>query len=393
MEKQQKKENFKFILECISLVVGTALKLVLLNIIMSALCMTIYSLPSNLNADGLKKGANERATTTELTGATQLSDFNTWTYNNLGGATVYSPYCIRIYSDGGSSWSYLWTTITFKANSYVNYNFHVKAENSDLRTGIRIYNPSTGTDYVNKTTTLSGSKTYQGTLKITTAETIRFDLRRNWYGTGYKGGCVWSMSMTYSDYNDGYNAGYNSGLNDGYEQGFEEGQDDVKWNPNNYDLYTQEQYNQNYENGKNAGYDLGYLDGHADGEEFGYNEGYTEGKDEGYDLGYDAGWDSGVDDGYDAGYQTGKNQGYLEGKDEGYTEGYQTGHDEGYTEGHDEGYQDGQDDLSGLGWFKYAMQVAQSFFDLELIPNISLGAIFGGLLILFLVVWILSWFK
>ena len=50
-------------------------------------------------------------------------------------------------------------------------------------------------------------------------------------------------------YNDGYTAGQQSSSN--YQDGFNTGKNDVVNNPNNYDLYTQQQYQQNYDNGVN----------------------------------------------------------------------------------------------------------------------------------------------
>lgn len=346
--------------------------------------LSISELPSQNNS----KNAQKRyAIMSEELGATQLTDFNTWTRNNLGGVTVYSPYCIRIYSDGGATWSYLWTTITFNARSIVNYNFHVTAENSNLRTGIRIYNPSTNTDYVNITETLTSPKTYQGSLIFQNAETIRFDLRRNYYGTGYSGGCVWSVSLAYSDYNTGYTDGYDEGFDFGLDNGYNEGVDAVLNSPDDYDLYTEIQYDANYDNGVDAvisnpnsydlytqtQYDKNFQDGYDDG----YVDGYNEGDADGYDVGFD--------------------DGYSQGESAGFTEGVQKGYETGYVDGEDDGYYNGfeaaKSQITGLVWVEETLKATQRFLDLSFFPGITLGHLVGGILIVELVIWFIRWWR
>ena len=46
---------------------------------------------------------------------------------------------------------------------------------------------------------------------------------------------------------------YDNHYNEGYNNGRTQGRNDVKNNPNGYGLYTQQQYDQNYTNGYNAG--------------------------------------------------------------------------------------------------------------------------------------------
>ena len=50
---------------------------------------------------------------------------------------------------------------------------------------------------------------------------------------------------------------YNNHYNEGYNNGRTQGQNDVKGNPNGYGLYTQQQYDQNYTNGYSAGVSAG----------------------------------------------------------------------------------------------------------------------------------------
>lgn len=73
-------------------------------------------------------------------------------------------------------------------------------------------------------------------------------------------------------YSDGETSGYNSGYNTGYNNGYSSGVNNVTSNPNEYNLYTYNQYQGNYTSGYNAG------------EENGYNRGYLDGLDDGADT-------------------------------------------------------------------------------------------------------------
>ena len=54
-----------------------------------------------------------------------------------------------------------------------------------------------------------------------------------------------------------YDGRYSTGYSIGYNEGRTQGQNDVKGNPNNYGLYSKNQYDQNYNNGYNAGFSAG----------------------------------------------------------------------------------------------------------------------------------------
>lgn len=69
-----------------------------------------------------------------------------------------------------------------------------------------------------------------------------------------------------------YEEGYADGYEQGYNNGYSSGVNNVTSNPNDYNLYTYNQYQGNYTNGYNAG------------EEDGYNRGYLDGLDDGSDT-------------------------------------------------------------------------------------------------------------
>lgn len=69
-----------------------------------------------------------------------------------------------------------------------------------------------------------------------------------------------------------YEEGYADGYQQGYDNGYSSGVNNVTSNPNDYKLYTYNQYQGNYTNGYNAG------------EEDGYNRGYLDGLDDGSDT-------------------------------------------------------------------------------------------------------------
>lgn len=95
-----------------------------------------------------------------------------------------------------------------------------------------------------------------------------------------------------------------------------------------------------------------------------------------YVDGYDYGYDTGYNDGYDDGYLEAYDLGY----DEGYDLGYDEGNDLGYDKGYDYGYQKGIDVASDNTFYGIIAQVFTglgSFLAIELLPNITFGAIFA----------------
>lgn len=135
------------------------------------------------------------------------------------------------------------------------------------------------------------------------------------YNTGY-----------YEGLNTGFTNGQNSVLNhphdydlytqeefeDEYDRGYQIGQDDILVDPNEYDLYNQQQYDNNYNVGYNAGETQGYIDGYNGGFEIGINTVVTDPND--YDL-Y-------TSDQYHNNYLTGYRVGFSEGKTDGLTTTY-----------------------------------------------------------------------
>ena len=123
--------------------------------------------------------------------------------------------------------------------------------------------------------------------------------------------------------------------------------------------------NYSFSNGYNEGYEDGFTDG--------YNEGIEEGIYEGernvinnpheYDL-YDS---NDIDREYDLGYDSGYNVGYNDGRLE--------------------------EIPIGLEWFKSAIGVVNAFLEIQILPNVSIGAILSGFVILVLLKWILAWFR
>ena len=137
------------------------------------------------------------------------------------------------------------------------------------------------------------------------------------YNAGYTAGQV---AGEQSGYNNGYNAGYtegegvgyNSGWREGIDTGYQNGQNSVINHPGDYDLYTKQQYDNNY----NIGYQNGLTDVTNNPDEFDL---YT--KDE-FDGNYTAGYNNGLDVGEQAGYSSGYGVGYNDGESAGYTDGY-----------------------------------------------------------------------
>ena len=100
-----------------------------------------------------------------------------------------------------------------------------------------------------------------------------------------------------------YDGRYSTGYSIGYNEGRTQGQNDVKGNPNNYGLYSKNQYDQNYNNGYNAGFNAGqqaaavsFTQTRASQISF-YNPGYhyfdISASESGYDYLIVSGWFSG----------------------------------------------------------------------------------------------------
>lgn len=136
-----------------------------------------------------------------------------------------------------------------------------------------------------------------------------------------------------------------------------------------------------------------------------------------YDDGYDIGFDDGYQEGYDTGFDGGYTGGYIEGNEEGYDEGYTTGvvtgmdtvllspniyglYDEqqyiSYGQNqYGSGYNNGlaANGVVGLDWFKASISVVNDFLNIMILPNVTIGNIFAGVIILVILSWVLSWFR
>lgn len=119
------------------------------------------------------------------------------------------------------------------------------------------------------------------------------------------------------------------------------------------------------------------LDEYTDGYQDGYGDGVYDGIDLGYDDGYVIGFGEGVDAGYDDGYEVGRNefgQYFPPGSDPRFS-GW-AGYDTGYDLGFDDGLRNSTDyTFSGL--ISQIFVGLGSFLAIELLPNITFGAIFA----------------
>lgn len=81
-------------------------------------------------------------------------------------------------------------------------------------------------------------------------------------------------------YSAGETAGYNSGYGTGYDNGYSSGVNNVTTNPNEYNLFTYQewlaQYDRGLADGNSQGYEQGYLDGLDDGASSNINYQYVE---------------------------------------------------------------------------------------------------------------------
>lgn len=146
----------------------------------------------------------------------------------------------------------------------------------------------------------------------------------------------------------------------------------------NIEDYLTDFYNYGYNNGSDDGYDTGYGRGYDNALYNGYITGYDDGLDDGYITGYDTGYDEGYADGsegaFDEGYAQARDEfgAYIDDKWQGYNDGYDYGYDLGYYLGYNESGNLGFADLIGQVFVGLG-----SFLSIELLPNITFGAIFA----------------
>lgn len=89
---------------------------------------------------------------------------------------------------------------------------------------------------------------------------------------------------------------------------------------------------------------------------------------------YEQGYTDGLADGIEEGYNRGKDEGLAEGLETGRENGISIGKDIGYAEGYDKGLNDATD-YSFYGIIGQVFQGLGSFLSIELLPNITFGAI------------------
>jgi len=116
-----------------------------------------------------------------------------------------------------------------------------------------------------------------------------------------------------------------------------------------------------FSNGYYIGYDEGYYTGKSDG----INEGWQPA----YDSGYDYGYDKGYDDGYDNGIKKVFNNGFI-GTDFNDNQSYP------YYQGFNQGIETASDNTF-YGIISQVFSGIGTFLAIELLPNITFGAIFA----------------
>lgn len=110
-----------------------------------------------------------------------------------------------------------------------------------------------------------------------------------------------------------------------------------------------------------------YENGRQNGQSAGYTTGYTEGQSAGYEEGERAGYSSGQSAGYTTGYTVGYEEGEINGQEKGYTAGK--------TDGYNAGYTAGQNAQINLTWFENLFSSISAFFNIKLLPFVSIGEI------------------
>lgn len=89
---------------------------------------------------------------------------------------------------------------------------------------------------------------------------------------------------------------------------------------------------------------------------------------------YGKGYTDGLSDGYEQGYNHGKDAGLKDGKEIGIEQGITIGKEIGFTDGYDKGINDATDH-SFYGIIGQVFQGLGSFLSIQLLPNITFGAI------------------
>ena len=116
-----------------------------------------------------------------------------------------------------------------------------------------------------------------------------------------------------------------------------------------------------------------------------YNIGYQQGEQNGYETGYGAGFETGVASGVDSILAKPNDYGLYD--EQQYISYGQNQYGSGYNSGLS------ANGVVGLDWFKASISVVNDFLNIMILPNVTIGNIFAGMIILLILSWVLSWFR
>ena len=247
------------------------------------------------------------------TGLNNLSNIQYHLYS-FNGSAVSNPFNITtsgVISASGLMGSYSFSVSMSKISTFFGYG------NTINNNSILVFGYPDSTLFV----TLASDGLYSKFLAYREGVTAGAGTYEDGYNAGYSAGQTAGEQTGYQNgYNAGYTegegVGYNTGYTEGNNTGYTNGQNSVINHPSDYDLYTQEQYNNNY----NTGYTNGQSSVINRPQDYDL---YTQSEyDANYNLGYNVGIDTGYANGYDKGYFDGDIDGYNNGVSDGYTDGY-----------------------------------------------------------------------
>lgn len=164
-----------------------------------------------------------------------------------------------------------------------------------------------------------------------------------------------------------------------FDAGYDTAIDNVANNPNGYGYYTEEQYQQNYENGYYVGFDGGFTSGYFEGIDA------VESNPNDYNLYTQTQYEKQYNDGRNSVLQNPTNFGLYNQAQ--YNAFGNQKYYEGYTAGQ------ASNGVVGLDWFKASVSVANEFLNIMILPNVTIGNILSGFIILIILKWVLDWFR
>lgn len=72
---------------------------------------------------------------------------------------------------------------------------------------------------------------------------------------------------------------------------------------------------------------------------------------------------------------------------------YNKGYEKGVFDGEKIGFENAKNQITGLVWVEETLKVTQRFLDIRFFPNITLGHLVGGILIVELIIWFIRWWR